>query len=119
MSKQQATVTNQTVRNGSMNLYIIEHNMEDQPGKSLNSLQFGHGTRFGKRGIVRIKLSDKDLVLIAGIVVAVIIALTTFLLDSGLHQQENIQQAKPKINLPSPAVLINKIGKGFMQGSAR
>ncbi len=90
--------------------------MEDQPRKSLNSLQFGRGTHFGKRGIVRIKLSDKDLVLIAGIVVAVIIALTTFLLDAGLPQKESMQQAKPKINLPSPAVLINKIGKGFMQG---
>jgi hypothetical protein len=92
--------------------------MRDSSIKSLNSLKFGHGTSFGKRGSVRIKLSDKDLVLIAGIVVAVIIALTK-MLDSRLPQKENAEQAKPKVNLPSPTVLMNKISEGFTQGLAQ
>jgi preprotein translocase subunit Sec61beta len=92
--------------------------MRDSSIKSLNSLKFGHGTYFGERGSVRIKLSDKDLVLIAGIVVAMIIALTK-MLDSRLPQKENAEQAKPKVNLPSPTVLINKIGEGFTRGLAQ
>jgi preprotein translocase subunit Sec61beta len=92
--------------------------MRDSSIKSLNSLKFGHGTYFGERGSVRIKLFDKDLVLIAGIVVAVIIALTK-MLDSRLPQKENAEQAKPKVNLPSPTVLINKIGEGFTRGLAQ
>jgi hypothetical protein len=92
--------------------------MRDSSIKSLNSLKFGYGTSFGERGSVRIKLSDKDLVLIAGIVVAMIIALTK-MLDSSLPQKENTEQAKPKVNLPSPAVLINKIGEGFTRGLAQ
>ncbi len=68
--------------------------MEEHPTKSLNSLHFGHGTHFGKRGFVRIKPSDKDLVLIAGIVVAVIIVLTTFLFDSNQPQKESIETSK-------------------------
>jgi hypothetical protein len=93
--------------------------MRDSSIKSLNSLKFGHGTYFGERGSVRIKLSDKDLLLIVGIVVAMIIALTTFLFDSNLPQKENAEQAKPKVNLPSPTVLINKIGEGFTRGLAQ
>jgi preprotein translocase subunit Sec61beta len=92
--------------------------MRDSSIKSLNSLKFGHGTYFGERGSVRIKLSDKDLVLIAGIVVAMIIALTK-MLDSRLPQKENAEQAKPKVNLPSPTVLMNKISEGFTQGLAQ
>jgi hypothetical protein len=98
-------------------MYTIEHIMRVSSIKSLNSLKFGHGTSFGKRGSVR-KLSDKDLVLIAGIVVAMIIALTK-MLDSSLPQKENAEQAKPKVNLPSPTVLINKIGEGFTRGLAQ
>lgn len=88
--------------------------MEYEHRKSTNSSHFGHGIHFGKSGLVRIKLSDKDLVLIAGIAVAVIIALTTFLVDSNQPQKESMEQAKPTINLSSPLVLINKIGKGII-----
>jgi hypothetical protein len=57
--------------------------------------------------------------LIAGIIVAVIIALTTFIFDSNLPQKDNIEAAKPKVSLPTPSVLINKIGEGFTRGLAR
>lgn len=93
--------------------------MEEHPAKSLNSIHFGHGTHFGKRGIVRIKLSDKDLVLIAGIVVAAIIALTTIWLDSNVPKNENREQGKPTVTLPSASVLFNKIGNDVIQELAR
>ncbi len=93
--------------------------MEAEHRKSWNSLHFGHGTHFGMRGIVRIKLSDKDLVLIAGIVVAAIIALTSIWFDSKVPQKESKEQAKPTVKLPSASVLIDKIGEGFIQGLAQ
>ncbi len=79
--------------------------MEEHPTKSLNSLHFGHGTHFGKRGFVRIKPSDKDLVLIAGIVVAVIIVLTTFLFDS--NQPQRKVWSKQSLPLISPRLWLN------------
>lgn len=92
--------------------------MEVETRKSSNSLHFGHGTHFGKRGIVRIKLSNKDLVLIVGIAVAVIIAITK-MLDSKLPQKESKEQAKPNVSLPSASVLIDKIGAGVIQELVR
>jgi CDP-diglyceride synthetase len=68
------------------------------------------GTRFGKTGIVRLKLTHKDFLLLAGIVVAVIIALTTMIVESNLTQGEVHLQLPSLINsAPSPTVIIQKL----------
>lgn len=72
------------------------------------------GTRFGKTGIVRLKLTYKDFILLAGIVVAVIIALTTLIVESNLTQGEVDLKLPSLINsAPSPTVIIQKLGQSF------
>lgn len=84
--------------------------------KTKNSQHSGTGTAFGKTDTVRLKLTDRDLVLIAGIVVAAIIALTTFIMDTQLPQGD-AKSNLPSLmkSTPSPTVLINKIGQHFLQ----
>ncbi len=80
----------------------------------MNSIDSGIGTRFGKAAHVRIKLSDKDLVLIAGIAVAVIIAITILLKDALPHMENTQQQVTPAVKqFPSPSVFVNKVGKSI------
>jgi hypothetical protein len=65
---------------------------------------------------VRLKLTDKDLILLAGIVVAVIIALTTLIMDTHLPQGESKRNSPSLIkSAPSPTVLINKLGQSFLR----
>jgi len=72
------------------------------------------GTRFGKTGIVRLKLTYKDFLLLAGIVVAIIIALTTLIVESNLTQGEVDLKLPSLINsAPSPTVIIQKLGQSF------
>ncbi len=75
----------------------------------------GVGTRFGKGEPVRMKLTHKDLILVAGIVVAIIIALTTWIVDSNLSFG-NVEHNMPGlVKSPSPAVLINKVGNALFK----
>lgn len=72
------------------------------------------GTRFGKTGIVRLKLNHKDFLLLAGIVVAIIIAVTTLIVESNLTQGEVDLKLPSLINsAPSPTVIIQKLGQSF------
>jgi len=84
--------------------------------KPKNSPHTGTGTAFGKTNTVRLKLTDRDLVLIAGIVVAAIIALTTLIMDTQFPQG-NVKSNLPSLmkSTPSPTVLINKIGQRLFQ----
>jgi hypothetical protein len=65
---------------------------------------------------VRLKLTDKDLILLAGIVVAVIIALTTLIMDTHLPQGESKRNSPSLMKTaPSSTVLINKLGQSFLR----
>ena len=65
---------------------------------------------------MRLKLTDRDLILIAGIVVAAIIALTTLIMDAQLPQGESKRNSPALIkSAPSPTVLINKLGQNIFQ----
>jgi hypothetical protein len=67
---------------------------------------------------VRLKLTHRDLILIAGIAVAIIIALTTLVLDSIPAKGEANQEPQSQISFPSPTVLINKVGQNFFHIAA-
>jgi len=84
--------------------------------KMKNSPHTGTGTPFGKTDTVRLKLTDRDLILIAGIVVAAIIALTTLIMDAQLSQGD-VKSNLPSLmkSTPSPTVLINKLGQNIFQ----
>ena len=80
----------------------------------MNSKDSFVGTRFGKTDAVRLKLTHKDFLLLAGIVVAVIIALTTLIVESNLTQGEVNLKLPSLINAaPSPTVIIQKLGQSF------
>jgi len=79
----------------------------------MNSHDSSTGTGFGKTGTVRLKLTHKDFLLLAGIVVAVIIALTTLIMEFNLTQGEvNLKLPSVINSAPSPTVIIQKIGHG-------
>ena len=66
-----------------------------------------NGTGFGNQQAVQFKITHKDLILLAGILVAMIIAITTWMLD-------NSSQSESQQLLPKPKFLtgvISKIGK--------
>lgn len=80
----------------------------------MNTLDYPVGTRFEKTDAVRLKLTHKDFLLLAGIVVAVIIALTTLIMESNLTQGDVNMSLPSLINaVPSPTVLIQKLGQSF------
>jgi len=58
---------------------------------------------------VRLKLSNKDLIVIAGIVVAAIIIITTVAMDSPLPQQKGSAELPSLIKLSKPLVILKKI----------
>jgi len=78
--------------------------------KHVNSSKLGIGTHFGKRECMRVKLSDRDLILIAGIVVAVIIVITTLVIDTTLPQSEGNAELPSLINYSKPLTTIRKLG---------
>jgi len=80
----------------------------------MNSQDSSAGTRFGKTDAVRLKLTHKDFILLAGIVVAVIIAIATLIVESSLTQGEVNLNLPSLINsAPSPTVIIQKLGQSF------
>lgn len=84
------------------------------PQNDMNSPDSSIGTGFGKIETVRLKLTHKDFILLAGIVVAVIIALTTLIMESNLTQGEVNLKLPSLINsAPSPTVIIQKLGQSF------
>jgi len=91
--------------------------MKKRSNLKINSVlhDFGAGTQFEKTDSVRIKLTHKDLILIAGIVVAAIIALTTLIMDSSLPQGEVRPFPSLMKSTPSPQVLINKLGHSIFR----
>jgi hypothetical protein len=93
-----------------------EHEHKAKPRKLTISPHTGTGTAFGKTDTVRLKLTDRDLILIAGIVVAAIIALTTLIMDAQFPQGD-VKSNLPSLmkTTPSPTVLINKIGQRLFQ----
>ncbi|MDZ7646273.1 MAG: hypothetical protein U5K54_03285 [Cytophagales bacterium] len=62
---------------------------------------------------MRLKLTHRDLILLAGILVAVIITLTTLVLDFLPGMGEANQEPKSQISQPSPTVLIHRVGQNF------
>jgi len=58
---------------------------------------------------VRLKLSNKDLIVIAGIVVAAIIVITTVAMDSPLPQRKGNAELPSLIKLSKPLVILKKI----------
>lgn len=74
--------------------------------KTSNSALLANGIDFGNRQSVQFKITHKDLILVAGILVALIIALTTWMW--GVKSQTETGQL-----FPTPAVsktLLHKIG---------
>jgi hypothetical protein len=67
---------------------------------------------------VRLKLTHRDLILIAGIAVAIIIALTTLVLDFMPGMGEANQEPKSQISQPSPTVFIDRVGQNFFHSVA-
>lgn len=63
---------------------------------------------------MRLKLTHRDLILIVGIAVAIIIALTTLVLDFMPTKDEANQEPQSQTSLPSPTVLINKVGQAIV-----
>lgn len=81
-----------------------------KPSKHVNSAKLGIGTYFGNEECMRVKLSDRDLILIAGIVVAVIILITTLAIDSTLPQAESNAELPSLIKYSKPLTAIRKFG---------
>jgi len=81
---------------------------------SLNSKNYRVGTRFEITKAVRIKLNYKDLIILAGILVAAIITVTFLIVDSGLTEAD-VRSNLPALikSSPSPTVLIQKLGQSF------
>lgn len=52
---------------------------DQTPAKSTNSALLARGTGFGSQQVVQFKITHKDLLLVAGILVALIIVFTTWL----------------------------------------
>lgn len=66
-----------------------------------------NGTGFGNQRVVQFKITHKDLILVAGILVALIIAITTWMLDQ--QSQTESQQLLPKPKFSTG--ILTKIGK--------
>lgn len=71
-----------------------------------------YGIRFGKFIMVKMRLSDKDLLLLFGILIAVVIAITTlaFNEDGALKKEASQKELQPKTSLAPPTAtgLIKK-----------
>jgi hypothetical protein len=85
------------------------------PQKTRISGHQDHGICFGKGHTVQIKITHKDLLLVAGIVVALIIAFTTIYKETASIQNEAKQDFPALIKTPTPLVLINKLGRSLLR----
>lgn len=80
--------------------------INQNPKKTINSAIPANGIGFGNRQFVQFKITHKDLILVAGILVAIIIVFTTWMW--GVKSQTETRQL-----FPTPAVsktLLHKIG---------
>lgn len=75
--------------------------------KSEKSSLAANGTGFGNQQVVQFKITHKDLILEAGILVAMIIAITIWVLDNPF--QSELLPLLPKPNLSTE--LLTKIGR--------
>jgi hypothetical protein len=69
------------------------------------------GIEFGNQQTMSFKITHKDLILMAGILVALVIAITTWMMD-GQSQTES-KRLFPTLNVKS--AVINKISKTILQ----
>jgi uncharacterized membrane protein YvbJ len=68
------------------------------PKKSTNSTLQASGTNFGNPQAVNYKITHKDLILVAGIVVALIIAFTTWMWDKQSQTESRQVFPTPKLS---------------------
>jgi hypothetical protein len=66
-----------------------------------------NGTGFGNQRAVQFKITHKDLILVAGILVAMIIAITTWMLDNPSQSESQQLLFQPKFSTG----VLSKIGK--------
>jgi hypothetical protein len=80
----------------------------------MNLQVYRAGTGFGNGFVVKIKLTHRDLVILAGIVVALIIALTTVFMEFELSKTE-VTNSIPSLikSTPAPKVLVKKLGQSL------
>ncbi len=73
-------------------------------------VDFNYGTLFGRFIMVKINLSNKDLLLLLGILVAVVVTLTTIAFKEGseLKNETSQKELNPETSLVTPSRLIKK-----------
>lgn len=71
---------------------------------------FNYGTPFGTFIMVRINLSNRDLLLLFGILVAVVVTLTTIAFNegTGLKNETSQKELNPNTSLVTPSELVKK-----------
>jgi hypothetical protein len=71
---------------------------------------FNCGIGFGTFGYVKMKFSNKDLLLLFGILIAVIVTLTTMVFSEGVNSKGSTSQnsIKPSTSLAEPSVFIRR-----------
>ena len=71
---------------------------------------FNYGISFGTFIMVKINLSNKDFLLLLGILVAVVVTLTTIAFNDGaeLKNETTQKELKPNTSLVTPSGLIKK-----------
>ncbi|MBN8575511.1 MAG: hypothetical protein J0L66_01140 [Cytophagales bacterium] len=72
-----------------------------QPKKPQNALKTSHtasGIRFENRWAVHFKITNKDILLVAGILVAILITITTFLLETPTQTESTLHQPVPGLS---------------------
>jgi isoprenylcysteine carboxyl methyltransferase (ICMT) family protein YpbQ len=82
-------------------------NRYQNPKKNLKTAPNGGGIEFGNRETVQFKITHKDLVLVAGILVALIIALTTWMRNPQSQSESQRLFPTPKVS----EMVLQKIGK--------
>lgn len=71
---------------------------------------FNYGTPFGTFIMVKINLSNRDLLLLFGILVAVVVTLTTIAFNEGteLKNETSQKELNPNTSLVTPSELVKK-----------
>ena len=71
---------------------------------------FNYGTPFGTFIMVKINLSNKDLLLLLGILVAVVVTLTTIAFNEGaeLKNETSHKGLNPNTSIATPSELVKK-----------
>jgi hypothetical protein len=70
---------------------------------------------FWERAYRANKITHKDLLLVAGIVVALIISFTTIYKETASMQNEAKQDFPALIKTPTPLIVINKLGRSLFR----